>query len=258
MSLDSLELTLSAPVNLRDLGGLEAAGGTIRDGFAIRADDLSMADAASATDLIDAGLSAIIDLRSHHEVQLTGRGPLGEMPVAYHHLPLLTSLGQTGEQTGEGEPTDITDQSTFERMYIRMYEGSAPRIVAALAVMATSPGATVFHCAAGQDRTGVLAASLLLALGASHETIVEDYTRTGANSQAIMDRLAPVMGPLMARHGYDLQEAAKAATRTEFSPVPMEGLLKHVERAYTDPLEPLRAAGLSNGLLSTLRHRAVS
>ncbi|GAA1181089.1 tyrosine-protein phosphatase [Nesterenkonia xinjiangensis] len=254
MSIDSLELTLSAPVNLRDLGGIHTAGGTVAAGFAIRADDLSMADAASATDLVDAGLTAIIDLRSHHEVHLTGRGPLGEMPVAYHHLPLMTSLGPAGE----ADPTDITDQSTFGRMYIRMYEGSAPRIVAALAVMATSPGATVFHCAAGQDRTGVLAASLLLALGASHETIVEDYTRTGANSQAIMDRLAPVMGPLMARHGYDLQQAARAATRTEFSPAPMEGLLQHLERTYTDPLEPLRAAGLSDGVLSTLRQRALS
>lgn len=253
MTLDALDVPLTAPVNLRDLGGIPVAGGSVRYGFAIRADDLSTADADSAADLVDGGLAAIVDLRSHNEVRFTGRGPFASMPVTYHHLPFLASLGDAREADGE-----VLDQSTFEAMYIRMYETAAPRIVASLAIMATAPGATAFHCAAGQDRTGVLAASLLLTLGASHTAIVDDYVRTGQNSQAIMRRLAPVMGPIMAEHGMDLEDAAKAATRAEFSPAPMVGLLAHLEREHADPLEPLRAAGLTDGLVATLRERAVA
>ncbi|MDD6717716.1 MAG: tyrosine-protein phosphatase, partial [bacterium] len=36
-------------------------------------------------------------------------------------------------------------------------------------------GAVVFHCTAGKDRTGVLAAVLLLLLGVSEEDITADY-----------------------------------------------------------------------------------
>src|SRR5699024_6798961 len=220
MTRDTIDLPLTAPVNLRDLGGIPVAGGSVRPGFAIRTDDLSTADADSASDLVESGLTSIIDLRSHAEANFTGRGPFGSMPVTYHHVPFLAALEDAEE--------DVVDQSSFERLYVGMFDGAAPRIVQARAIMASSPGATAFHCAAGQDRTGVLAASLLLALGASHEDVVADYTRTGQNSTAIIERLAPVMGPLMAERGVDLEEAAKAASREEFSPAPMEGLLAHL------------------------------
>ncbi|NHI15972.1 tyrosine-protein phosphatase [Microbacterium excoecariae] len=250
MSIDVLDLPLSAPVNLRDLGGIPMAGGTVRTGFAIRTDDLATVDPATAADLVDGGLAAVIDLRSHQETAFTGRGALAEQPVTYHHLPFMASVGDAGSSA------EAFDQASFGQMYIRMYEQAAPRIVASLAVIATAPGATAFHCAAGQDRTGVLAASLLLALGAPHEAIVADYARTGENSPRIMQRLAPVMGPIMAQHGYDLTDAAKAATRAEFSPEPMRQLLAHLENGYADPLVPLREAGLTDGLVATLRERA--
>ncbi|GGD26070.1 protein-tyrosine-phosphatase [Microbacterium faecale] len=249
MSIDTIELPLTAPVNLRDLGGIRVAGGSVRRGFAIRADDLSTSDADSAADLVERGLTSIIDLRSHAEATFTGRGPFGSMPVTYHHVPFLTSLEDATE--------DAMNQASFERLYVRMFDSAAPRIVQALAVIATSPGATAFHCAAGQDRTGVLAAALLLVLGASHDDIVEDYTHTGQNSPAIVERIAPVMGPLMAERGIDLEAAAKAASRPEFSPAPMEGLLAHLSREDADPLRRLREAGLTDGLIETLRSLAV-
>lgn len=69
--------------------------------------------------------------------------------------------------------------------YADMVDRSAAEIVTALGIIAHAPGATAFHCAAGRDRTGVLAAMLLLALGASDEDIVADYARTDENLAAI-------------------------------------------------------------------------
>lgn len=243
-------LVLSAPANLRDLAGIPIPGGAVRPGFAIRADDLSTADAESIDRLVAGGLAAVIDLRSHDEAQATGRGPLGAADVSYHHIPFLATIARAVD------PRELTAQSRFGAMYVRMVEGAAPRIVQALGVIAHAPGAVAFHCAAGQDRTGVLAASLLLALGARAEDIVADYAETGRNSAAIMERLTPLMGPLMSRLGVDLDEAARAATRAAFSPAPMRELLAHLG-AYPDPLEPLRRAGLTDVLIARLRERAL-
>lgn len=253
MTLTDNGYELSAPVNLRDMGGIPIADGILREGLVLRADDLALADEATASRLVEGGLAAIIDLRSAGELANTGRGPLGRLRVAYHHLPFMDTLDSSAQVPG----SDILDQSTFAAMYIRMYETAAARIVAALAVIATAPGTTAFHCAAGQDRTGVMAASLLLALGAKHDAIIEDYARTSANSSAIMARLAPVMGPMMEALGIEMDEAARASMRKEFSPQPMEGLLHHLSTSYRDPLEPLHRAGLNDAIIAMLRERAL-
>lgn len=251
--IDDTAIALTAPANLRDLGGIPVAGGAVRSGFAIRADDLATIDADSADDLVAAGLSAIIDLRSAEEVALTGRGVFGTLPVSYHHVPFLASIGEAGV-----DGTDITDQSRYGRMYIRIVEGSPHRVVEALAVLAFAPGTVAFHCAAGQDRTGVLAAVLLLALGAETDDIAIDYARTGENKAAMTERLRPTIGRLMARLGVDLDAAARAAGEASFSPEPIRELIAFLTEAHGDPLRPLRDAGLTDGMIERLRERALA
>jgi protein-tyrosine phosphatase len=58
----------------------------------------------------------------------------------------------------------------------------APRFAMAFQALA-EPDAlpAVFHCAAGKDRTGILAALLLGSLGVSHDDIVDDYALTAAS-----------------------------------------------------------------------------
>jgi protein-tyrosine phosphatase len=253
-------LPLTAPVNLRDLGGIPLAGGTVRPGVVLRADDLATIDQATADDLVARGLRAVVDLRSSGELALTGRGALGAAStVTYHHVPFMADIGQAAdaaEHLGDGTPVaDMLDQRRFGAMYLRLFEDAASQIVTALAVIAWAPGTVAFHCAAGQDRTGVLAAALLLTLGAGTEDVVADYARTGTNSAAIQERLAPVMAPLLARFGIDLDEAARAAVRTEFSDEPMRWLVGTLTERYGDPLTPLRAAGLTDGLAARLRER---
>ncbi|WP_105567316.1 tyrosine-protein phosphatase [Microbacterium halophytorum] len=250
--IDDTAIPLSAPANLRDLGGIPVAGGAVRRGFALRADDLSTIDEASADELVAAGLGAVIDLRSNDEVGFTGRGALGARDVSYHHVPFMASISDAG--TGE----DLHDQSRYGRMYIRIFEGSAHRVVEALAILAHAPGTVAFHCSAGQDRTGVLAAALLLVLGADADDIVADYARTGENKPAMMVRLRPTIGRLMARMGVDLDAAAKAAGDASFSPRPMRELIAHLTQEHGDPLRPLREAGLTDGLIARLRERALA
>lgn len=259
-SVGPREILLTPPVNLRDLGGIPVLGGHVREGFAIRADDLATANTGYIDDLVSGGLRAVIDLRSRDELEITGRGPLGSQAgVSYHHVPFMASINSAAKGAGGSKASEqLMDQSRFGAMYLSMFETAAPQIVTALAVIAHAPGAVAFHCAAGQDRTGVLAASLLLALGASQEHVVADYARTGQNSRAIQRRITPVLAPLIQRMGFDLNEAARAATRRAFSELPMRELLGTLTDRYGDPLEPLRAEGLTESLVGALRARALA
>ena len=64
-------------------------------------------------------------------------------------------------------------------------------VVQALRVLADpDAGATVVHCAAGKDRTGVVCAFALLVAGVPREEVVADYALTGERIEAIFDRLA--------------------------------------------------------------------
>lgn len=145
------------------------------------------------------------------------------------------------------------------RMYLRMVEVAAPQLVTALNVIAYTPGTAAFHCAAGRDRTGVVAAMLLLALGAADDDIVADYALTGGNMVAIMQRTAPVMGAMWKALGFDADAAGATSSLLEGSmEVSMRTLLDTLRAQHGDALAPLRAAGLSDATVARLRERALA
>ncbi|NLG55295.1 MAG: tyrosine-protein phosphatase [Rhodococcus sp.] len=258
----TIDIQLSAPVNLRDLGGIRVGDSALRDGFVVRADDLSMITSEVAQDLVENGLTGVIDLRSKDEVALTGRGPLAAHRVTYHHLPLMDSMTTVMDNvtTGTGSAKAFSvDRVHFGEMYASMVEVAADRLVSALSIMAVAPGTTAFHCAGGRDRTGVLAATLLLALGADDDAIVTDYAATEANMPAINARLRPVVSVLMSAKGVDADEmASQMAALTEPSSVSMLTMLARLRDRHGDPLAPLRAAGLSNSVVAQLKARALA
>ncbi|GAB3302478.1 tyrosine-protein phosphatase [Pseudoclavibacter terrae] len=254
----TLDISLSAPVNLRDLGGTPIAGGTLREGLAIRADDLSVITEADARELTAGGLASVIDLRTADEVALTGRGPLAAHAVAYHHLPLMGSVGGGIPATDEHGSA----HAGMGEMYALMVETAAPQLATALGIIAISPGATAFHCAAGRDRTGVLAAMLLLALGANDDDIVRDYAKTDANMRAILTRIGPTMSVLLAKFGMDLDAVSKLngslLDGAEPMDVSMRILLARLRERHGEPLAPLRAAGLTDATVTQLRAKALA
>ena len=253
MTAPIIDIELSAPVNLRDLGGIPIEGGVLRQGLALRADDLSLITDEDARLLVDNGLAAVIDLRTTDEAALTGRGPLASYAGAYHHLPLMESI-RAGMPDGDAR---VIEHVAMGEMYARMVETAAPQLASALGIIALAPGATAFHCAAGRDRTGVLAAMLLLALGATDDDIVTDYARTHDNMAAVMQRMKPTMGALMARLGFDLDPTA-VTFPDEPMDISMHTMLARLRERHGDALAPLRAAGLGADTIARLRHRALA
>lgn len=243
------EVQLSNPCNFRDLGGLGTAHGTVRSGQIFRSDDVATVTSTFAAAMVDEhDIGHIIDLRSANEVGFTGRGPLAELPVAYHHLPLidrrtpsLDRRPETPQELGHG--------------YVHMLEHAAPRLAIGLQLVAAAEQAVVFHCAAGKDRTGLLAALLLTAFDVDHASIVADYARTDEVMAEVNERLVPLIAatnpnaatkPITAHHPI---LRAPAVTMTEFLTVSTE--------RHGSPLAPLRKAGLSPETEQRLRQRYV-
>jgi len=177
-------LTLDGAVNVRDLGGLPLqGGGNTRTGVLVRADNLQALSARDIAALEGLPLKLVVDLRTTVEIELEGPGPLVGR-VEHRNRSLHPE---------EGERTDVyvddRDEARLVRMYMRYLRDRPDSIVAALRDVAHGDGAAIVHCAAGKDRTGMVVALALSAIGVEREAIVADYAATGERLLAILERL---------------------------------------------------------------------
>jgi len=179
------KLPLAGCVNFRDLGGYPTADGRrVRWRRLFRADGLTRLDDQDGALLNELGLHTVIDLRTPGEVETRGSFPHDLVAVDYHHLPLTDVLPPPEDLQRYVEPEFVT--SRYRQMFV---EGSAS-ISRAVRVLA-APGAlpAVFHCSAGKDRTGVVAALVLGFLGVPRHVIVDDYSLSGEAMVALMERI---------------------------------------------------------------------
>jgi hypothetical protein len=185
-------LPLVGACNFRDLGGYPTVDGRqTRWGQLFRSDTLHELTETDLEVLRGVGLASIIDLRTATEVGRTGRGPLGGEPIAYLHASVLQEEG--GESVAAPAPSD---DDPAER-YLWYLEVGRQAFTEALGMVADpSNHPLVFHCAAGKDRTGVLAALILDIVGVERSVIVDDYAITATRMGLILDRLRrdPVWG----------------------------------------------------------------
>ena len=157
--------------NFRDLGGYQTRDGrTVRWRRLFRSSEMQHLTADEATYAREhLGVRTVIDLRHPHEITVKdGTGPLPTTPVQYVNISLYPSDGAS----------DGARWLPMAEDYLQHLQHPAfgAGIVRALRVIADpASGTTVFHCAAGKDRTGKLAAILLGLLGVRDEDIVRDY-----------------------------------------------------------------------------------
>jgi protein-tyrosine phosphatase len=182
MALTDRRVPLEAGFNFRDLGGHETADGRrVRSGVLYRADTLHRLTAADLDVLRGLGLRTVIDLRTRTELERFGRAGLTDDEVAHHHLPMIDEVRSPEARIQEGVPTP----AERGELYLRMLEHGGPAVAESLRVLA-GPRAlpAVFHCTAGKDRTGVLAAVVLGQLGVPDGAIAEDYAVTEESVEA--------------------------------------------------------------------------
>lgn len=224
-------MALEGAFNFRDLGGYPSRHGRVmRWGRLFRSDTLHELTEGDVEVLRGLGLTTVVDLRTSRELARTGRGRLGPEPIGFHHLSVLgdgEAVGPGGPagaddrvggvQTGAAEGGDVEadgsvpgeaiaapapdgeDLSERYRWYLDVGRQSLVEALDLVGDPARLP--LVFHCAAGKDRTGVLAALVLDLVGVEHEVIVDDYVITAGRMELILGRYRsdPDMAERMAR-----------------------------------------------------------
>ena len=184
-------LPLEGGSNFRDLGGYRTADGqTVARGMLFRSGAMTGLTDADMAYLDGFGIKTIVDLRSNEEISL-----YPNHWAAKHRIEVVTgdysfAAMMSGEESGE--------RPAMGELYPRLLESIGPQIKNYFDEALGEGAPMVVNCSAGQDRTGIVSALMLLLLGVPEPTVIEDYLlSTDFRRPAIEDG------------GVDLAEAAK-------------------------------------------------
>lgn len=162
--------------NIRDLGGRERRNGSLTPtGVFFRAENLDRVTEAGWATLREVGVRTVIDLRRPAEV--TDAVP--------DDLTVLR-VDLDGDERDFWEPFERDGRWGTPLYYDAHLRELPHRLAGVLEAIAGAPeGGILFHCGAGWDRTGLVAAVLLRAVDATGKAALADYAASFANAEAM-------------------------------------------------------------------------
>ena len=223
-------IRLGKMLNLRDLGGYPASGGnTTRWGRLLRGDNPMGLAGADRDWLLERGITTVIDLRSPAETEKLPDELAGQPGFTCRRLPLSggVKLPHEEELVGWG--------------YFQMLERKE-EVAAVLAAIADAPDGVLFHCMAGKDRTGCVAALLLTLAGVDRLDILADYQVSELYIRPVIRWMRETRENLPAYVG---------SSKPEY----LEDCLDRLEEAYGSVINYLRAVGLTEDTLNKLKDK---
>jgi protein-tyrosine phosphatase len=237
LSTPQLPEITTGVVNFRDLGRNQTAGGIrLRPMMVFRSATLSHLTESDITALRHLGIRSVIDLRTDEE-----RASLGvvseSLGAAVHHIPIV------GQLWIPGDPADAA--GFLAERYVEMFLDRTEQLVAAIETIVREPGPVLFHCMAGKDRTGVVAASILDLLEVDDKAVLDDY----AASEAEM----PALRRLLEAHHPEKSIPVSAPLFDSAPPRAMAQAIDVVRCEHGSIHQLLRGAGLSLGTIMALR-----
>lgn len=227
--------------NTRDLGGLPLAGGVTRSGMFVRSDNLRSLTAQGQEAMVAYGVTDVIDLRSESEVAsspspFAALEPFGGPAPTYSHLPLVDDA----TMRKLAEAPDMFDR------YLMMLDRRADAFRGIFTVLARSEGAAVFHCFAGKDRTGMVAAMSLSLAGVDVDSIAADYAETDAQMATRYQEWLAAAPP---EHLDEMRQDLICP------PERIVGVLEHLDQRWGGVEGYLEAAGMIAADISMLRSK---
>ena len=190
-------------LNIRDLGGLPAADGHVREGVLLRSEGPRNFTADQFAALQGKGIKAIIDLRSAHERNEAPHDWQGP-DCRWHGLDVNADLRVFGNEGRERLSRGPEPQLAIEAMvdaYREIVGALLPhwRVIGDALIAGATP--ILVNCTAGKDRTGVSIALLLEIAGVSRENIMQDYLRSSIFGENLA-RSGVLESALVASYGF--------------------------------------------------------
>lgn len=222
-------IPLGRMYNLRDLGGYPVSGGgeTLWEKL-LRGDNPEHLTEEDLRWFLDRDITTVVDLRSEAETRRKPDQLASQPGFHYFHCPLLSE--------GDGMPNLETDVG---QGYFRMLDGS-DLVARALRTVACAPAGVLFHCTAGKDRTGLMAALLLGLAGVERADLLADYQVSETYLADIIRQIKTKVPTLSAFAG---------ASKAEY----LSDCLDLLEEKYGSVSGYLRAIGLTEEELTALR-----
>jgi len=172
-----------AVTNARDLGGTPLAGGAaVACNTLYRGQPLTLS-ADGCVVAARLGMRTVLDLRTEGERNGSPDAACVEANLVFAPLPVPYGLAATD--------------------YLNVLHETASIAVAFHTFGDPAAYPIYFHCTLGRDRTGIVSALLLLALGASRATVMEEYLLSEPNVGAYPESLNAVLDETEQRGGVE-------------------------------------------------------
>jgi protein-tyrosine phosphatase len=175
-------IPLAGADNVRDLGGLPAAGGRCTRAGRMLRGEFTPGLTETDIDLLVRRMSlrTVVDLRTRSEVrEAPGAFVDHRVQIVACPLPLVAH-----------EPIPGADEDLLATYLGFLEADPAPMVRAVRTLLDPHNHPVLFHCAAGKDRTGALSAIMLELLGVPREVNAQDYALTGPRLDRVFRRLS--------------------------------------------------------------------
>jgi protein-tyrosine phosphatase len=236
-------IPVGGTLNFRDTGGYPVAGGGVTGWRRLlRSDGLHRLDQDGLDVLSTLGLRTVLDLRTSAEAEIAP-SPHDELARAGALSMQVSLIGADFEEL----PAELTG------IYDFILDRRGAAIAAAIRSLARPGGLpALVHCTAGKDRTGIVVALALAAVGVPDEFVAADY----ALSSLYLDpRHTPTIGRVRESSGLgDWLTAALLASPPEL----ISRVLDRTRRQAGSVADYLTAHGVTCAELTTLRSALVT
>ncbi len=176
---DRRRLPVQGTLNFCDVGGYRVAGGgTTAWRTLFRSDALHRVEEAGFAAIAELGLKTVIDLRILEEL-LIAQSPLSDFADAGTRTLHLSLVGKDFSEL----PSELDGVYAY-------FVDKCGQVIASAVRQLAAPGALpcLVHCTAGKDRTGVVIAFTLAAIGVPDQMIAADYALS--SMYLLADRVA--------------------------------------------------------------------
>ncbi len=232
--------------NLRDLGGF-----TTRDGKCtqwrrfLRSASPNRLTAQGQQTLLDYGLGAVVDLRSAKDLVTSPNVLEGHQAIRFHHHDFW------GDRVRDFSPqaTSLDQVTMLADLFGAGIDRCGGVIADTMRTMIEEDGhGVLFHCGAGKDRTGIIAALLLSVAGVPSEVIAAEYALTAKYLDEPFRNHAA--DPLTVPEGTNLPVYFYSCL-----PESMQLALEYLDSQYSGADGYLRLNGLAANEIARLRSR---
>jgi protein tyrosine/serine phosphatase len=237
-------------INARDTGGLSAADGSLKPGALVRSDVLNGLTPDGVAALTEHGVRTVIDVRGPHEAADDwARYPIkGDGTVGYLNKPFRLGLDGAASDQIEAVYQAAETREEINRADLDFHRHGITAIVSAIAD--APPGGVLVHCHAGKDRTGMVIAVALAAVGVSDEDIAADYALT----ELVLE---PLIADWLDFMSQDSVERARLSRIAVPSHAAMIDTMAYLHERYGGAERYLRDGGMTTEQLERLRARLV-